>query len=776
MPDPPPFNDADQDRQAAKDPSSSGHAEHWRFLLALAAKIHVQAHRCDDRGLLATAVDLYRQALDLSLVGHPARSRLLYNLASALHTQFAQGGDLETLAEAVGLHRQALDLRPPGHPDRSSSLNDLATVLTTRFDQFGDLETLTEAIELRRQALVDPHPPGRPDRSGLLNNLASALQSRFAHIRDMDSLTEAIALNRQALHLNSPDHSNRSISLSNLAISLTSRFLQLGDLIALAEAVELHRKALDLHPPGHPNRSNLLNNLADVLRMHSEQFGDLEPLTEAIDLQRQALDLRQPGHPDRPGSLSSLGITLTTRYSLIGDLDLLNEATDMFRHALDLRLPGHPLRSNSLNDLANALRARFERLSDEVSLAEAIDLHRQALQLCPYPDHRRPSWLASLGIALAARSKVAQSLVSDRDEAFDLAREGLQLCDNGHPMRMHFLFTVGQCMLHPGTRVFDFEDGIHHILEALRDKTLPAGQCLREAIRVLRTLEAACQPSTPQNSTLEFMRPDCDDKILQVYVSVIRLLPRAASFGLNHAGRLHVLSTAETISRDAATRAIQAGRNTEAIEMLEEGRGVFWSQALRLRATNLDILAAQEAQELRTLFQTLELGSARGDSMSTIQRERHVEERRRLSDAAEALIADIRSRPSMSRFLMPPAFSSLVQSLPETGFVVVLVASKLGHHALVLDRTKTAAMSIRLNPPERGFFSEAVRGALPRDGGSRPPPEDVSRAFGISKKARKSPKEPFEEMLVQLWTLIVKPVIDLLSLKVCSTNNSHAAC
>jgi hypothetical protein len=56
--------------------------------------------------------------------------------------------------------------------------------------------------------------------------------------------------------------------------------------------------------------------------------------------------------------------------------------------------------------------------------------------------------------------------------------------------------------------------------------------------------------------------------------------------------------------------------------------------------------------------------------MSAVHRERRAEECRRLSDAAETLIADVRSRPDMGRFLLPPAFNSLMQYLPETaGFV-----------------------------------------------------------------------------------------------------------
>jgi hypothetical protein len=120
----------------------------------------------------------------------------------------------------------------------------------------------------------------------------------------------------------------------------------------------------------------------------------------------------------------------------------------------------------------------------------------------------------------------------------------------------------------------------------------------------------------------------------------------------------------------------------------------------------------------------------------------------------------------MSRFLLPPAFSSLVQSLPESGFVVLLVASDLGHRALVLNRAHGVVASLGIVPPEGGFFSEAVRVSLPRDGGPDTEDKNVIRLMGTSGRAKRMPKDPLDQTLAQLWTLIVKPVVDKLNLQV----------
>jgi hypothetical protein len=690
--------------------------------MALGVEAHTsqeQSKRLDDLDLRASL----RRRLDDCPIGDPVRFNILSKLSRECFTHFESLGDLESLAEAVALDRQALDQRPPGHPNRSATVNNLAVALQTRCEQLGDSDALAEALDLHREAL-DLRPPGHPNRFTSLNNLADALQTRYEELGDSDALAEALDLHRQALDLRPPGHPNRSSSLNNLAHALHTRYEELGDSDALAESLELHRQVLDLYPPGHPDRSTSLNNLASALRTRYEQLGDSDALAEALDLHRQALDLRPPGHPGRSISLSNLAAALHTRYRQLGNSDLL---------------------------------------------AQAIDLHRQALELCSYPHPNRPLMLSNLGFALEDRFR-KQNPACDFGEVLDLASEGLRSCNDGHPMRVLFLFRIAKYLLRAGTHLFDFESALSHILEFLRDRTSPAEKRLRRAIRVIPKVEAVIRMPSERRVSATVSQLERDEMVLQVYILVLQLLPRAASFGLDHTGRLRVLSSAETISRDAAARAVSAGRTADAIEMLEEGRGVFWSQALRLRGTELDLLPDQDAQNLRRMFGTLESGDIHADHMSNVQRERHIDERRRLSKVAESLIDSIRSRPGFTRFLLPPAFSTLLQSLPEKGFVVMLVASSLGYHALVLSRAETQVKHVRLATPPGGTFSQAFRAVLPRDGDQELSPANeihVARTLGVSRRIHKKPRDPFDMMLEQLWMLIVKPVVDLLNLKVC---------
>jgi tetratricopeptide (TPR) repeat protein len=558
-------------------------------------------------------------------------------------------------------------------------------------------------------------------------------------------------------------------------VTLTTCFHQQGDLDILAEAIDLYCHALDLHQP--EDRPTCMSHLANALLNRFQQQADSKALAEAVKLHRQALDMCSPEHPGRSMLLHNLADTLHIAecYRMTSS-DVLPEAIDLYRQALDLRPPGHPDRMSSLNGLANTLLVQFFQTRGLDVLQEAIVLFRQTMLSCP-PEHPYHLFiLANLGNAVRAQYQ-AQCLPHALEEELTLSKRGLDLCGDAHPQCVRFLFTIGDCQLLPGTSVFNFNDGIHHILEGLPDRTVSARDRLRRVIVVLPVIEKAWQFVSEQKTTCLTRHLDCDESVLHLYTSAIRLLPQAASWGSDSSGRLRELSVAETVSRNAATRAIWMQREQEAVEMLEEARGVFWSQALRLRATSLDLLPANDAERLRGLFENLEDQHTRQKFVTVADAEWHVERRRRDGQAAETLIAEIRSHPGFERFLRPPEFSTLVQSLnlPPKSFTVIIVASALGHHALVLDRAAGRANSIVLAPPEGGFFSEVVRASLPRDGGIKADlnEEDyVSRPAMLSRKAGRKP-HTLQDTLLQLWTTIAKPVIDLLGMEVGSSRSHH---
>jgi tetratricopeptide (TPR) repeat protein len=111
------------------------------------------------------------------------------------------------------------------------------------------------------------------------------------------------------------------------------------------------------------------------------------------------------------------------------------------------------------------------------------------------------------------------------------------------------------------------------------------------------------------------------ESALGAYHAAIELLPRLAMLGLDLQSRQHALtSNSDGLARDAAACAVRAGQYDSAVELLEEGRAVFWSQALALRTPMADLrdVAPELEQRLRRISFALEQGSLRDASRNLL--------------------------------------------------------------------------------------------------------------------------------------------------------------
>jgi tetratricopeptide (TPR) repeat protein len=741
-----------------------GHSNRDASLNNLAISLQTRFEQTGDLKTLDEAITLNDEALQLRPLGHPYRDASLNNLATSLQTRFKQQGGLEALDKAITLNREALQLHSSGHPLRDASLHNLAITLYIRFKREGGLETLDEAVKLNREAL-QLRPPGHPYRDASLTNLALTLQSRFEQQGGLETLDKAITLNREALRLCAPGHPARSSSLVNLANTLKIRFEQRGELEVLDEAITLNREALQLCAPEHPTRSLSLINLANALRMRFEQHGGLETSDEAIKLSREALQLCLPGHHTRDVLLINLANSLQTRFWQSGGSETLDEAITLNREALHQCPPGHPTRDTILSNLATSLQARFKQQGGSDTLDEAIKLQREALQLC-LPGHAtRDISLMNLANLLWTRYR-QQGDLETQDEVIALHRGALQLRPSGHPHRFRSLFAIARCLLVSRSERFDFTTATAHISEALVDNAGNIQDRLGNAQSSFPTIDRAYAVIIKDTDLIT--QVEHGNTILQLYSRAIQLLPRAANFGLDANTRLHAIAGSDQLSRDGAAHAIGLDRLQEAVEILEEGRGVFWSQTLHLRAESLDSVPEVNRLQLENIFRVLQSdGGIIGDVNCLVEdRERALAARRVLNVQAEDLITKIRTYPSLDRFLLPPAFDSLIASLPE-GFVVILNSSRLGSHALLLSRAAGLVKRLTISFDASDFDLMMARARLPRDIAAAAAMEvdddDKMRVImGISRREVKG----FENTLQSLWLTVVQPVLIGLGLKV----------
>jgi CHAT domain-containing protein/tetratricopeptide (TPR) repeat protein len=661
------------------------------------------------------AIVLDREALNLRPQGHPDREKSLNNLAHHLSSRYKELGAMEDLNEALLLARQAFDLCPQGHPDRGKSLNNLAFHLFTRYNRLGAIEHLDEGILLAREAL-DLFLQGDPLRSMSLSNLAAYLSTRYKRLGAMEDLDEAILLARKGFDLVPQGHPHRSMSLSNLAVHLFTRYEQLGMMEDLDEAIFLDRKALDLRSQGHPDRGVSLHNLALHLSNRYNQLGAIEDLDEAILLARKTLNLRPKGHPERSMSLANLALHLSSRYDQLGAMEDLDEAIVLDRDALDLCSQGHPARGVSLNNLAADLCTRYDQLGATGDLDEAVVLARETLNLRPQGHPQRSMSLSNLAAYISTRY-VQLGEMEDLDEAIVLVREALDLFPQGHP---HRSISLNNLASHLFTRceqlgaMEDLDEAILLTRNALdlrpqghRDRSVSLDNLARylgsrftrskqsqdkeEIFSLYATLVNVPQLVSSkdlsaarawvhaaedfQHHTL-FLAYETSFRLLIQHLAALPSLPR----------HLVILkSLTSSLAVDAFSAFLRTGGPARAVELLEQGRGVFWSQLTRLRSPLDDVIGsspagktlADEFTRLALLIHTA-LNSPSADQHEWVCH---------LNLELQRVVTNIRSLHGLSRFLLPSLFPDL-RLAASGGPVIIVNASKYSCDALIvfLDR------------------------------------------------------------------------------------------
>ena len=671
-------------------------------------------------GDLEQVIILQRESLELCPPGHPDRSSSLNNLATYLWTRYNQLSAVGDLEQAILLHREALELRPPGHSDRSSSLNNLATCLWAHYNQLGAVGDLEQAIILDREAL-ELCPPGHPNRSSSLNHLATSLSTRYDQLGAVGDLEEAILLHREALELCPPRHPDRSFSLNNLASCLSIRHEQLGAVGDLEQSIILFREVLELCPPGHPRRSPLLNNLATYLWTRFNQLAAVGDLEQAIILFREALELRPPGHLHRSASLINLATCLETRYRLLGAVGDLDQAILLHRGVLELRPPGHPDRASSLNSLAKCLSTRYDQPGTVGDVEQVVLLHREALELYP-PGH--PSRLPAL-IPLASCLKTRYHLL---EPAIVLSREALELCPPGHPYRFTALRNLAGNLHTRFTRSEQAEDkeALFSLYIQLADiPEMVSFSDLFAARAWIRVAEDFHHPST-------VLAYETSLRLLVEHLSNLPSLPR----------HLDLLKKAtSSLAVDAFSACLRNRALARSVELLEQGRGVFWSQLTRLRLPLDDVIASGSAGE-KLADEFSRLTSEIRSALNSSDIDQH-DRLYHLNSELKHLLNKIRELPGLSHFLLPLPFSDL-QHAASGGPVVIVNASQYGCDALVVlhDRDpvhiplRTTQQDVRdLSTDLRRMTSNARRA-------------DVKRDLAV--------------FLRKLWDQIVSPIADFL--------------
>jgi tetratricopeptide (TPR) repeat protein len=623
------------------------------------------------------SIAILRCAVDLTPEGDPTKPMRLSDLSDSLSVRFRQLDDLADIENAIAAARHTVNLTPDNNPNKAVCILYLSNSLIYRFERLGEMSDINDAAAGQRCA-AELVPDDDPTKGSYLSNLGISLGDRFERLGDLKDLDEAIAAGRCAVDLTARSQPGNPVYLSNLAKSLQFRFERLGNIADLDEAIARVRLAVQIEPDGRPRKSIRLDNLGNILALRYQRLGELLDIDDAIEVQRRAVQLTPDDHLRKSMFLSSLGNTLRTRFHRCGELSDLEEAIVAGQSAVALLTDGHPEAPMHLWDLGISLRCRFERLDKMSDLEDSITVLRRAVQLTPNDHPDKPSRLSHLSISLNMRFQLFGEL-SDIESAVAFGSEAVQLTPDGHYSKAELLSGLGsswKARLCHSPSQSHFNLAYRCFVDAIHCSPIPPAEKLHASLVVTDMCERFP------------LLVGSEEAILQAHKHVLSAIPPLIWLGQTIAQRYDQIihyKVSKSIA-SAASAAIAADRPSLALEWLEEGRNIVWSQLHQFQ-NPLDVLRtahpklADELQRVSGLLQSAVYregarASKYNDTYSSNRLEEEARRHRELAEAYEKIVEDIRALTGFDSFLHPKTLAELSRACRDRLVVVINV-----HHS-----------------------------------------------------------------------------------------------
>ncbi|WP_413756321.1 hypothetical protein [Streptomyces sp. MMBL 11-3] len=516
---------------------------------------------------LDEAIGLFRSLLDdpdRLPVGDARRPAALSNLGLALRlrAERTEHGGIDDLDESVRLSRDALQLSDAD--DRPACLGNLMTGLGTRYGWTGDDADLDEAVLLGREAIALTSPGG-PYRASCASNLSGLLRIRFDVRGGEADLDEAVRLSAEAAAATPHDDSALSLRWSNVSNALAARFDLRRHPDDLDGAVEAGRRAATAAASRPGLRAPVAANLGSLLLTRFEHWGETADLDEAIGRGYEALAAGHLGAPAEAALRSNVGNAHRCRFENGGDVQDLMRAMSMTREAADGTSERAPQRASRWSNLAMALMAAHEHSGNTTYLEDAIEAGRTAVRASGADESRTSKYLSNLAILLAARQGPG-----DMEEAREAATSSVTMLAEDDPARAIRLFNLGGILLETA--------GEAEVPAASRRTTLA---CFRQAAELV-TAATSVRLSAARRAADCAAEARDHAAALTSYADAVALLERLVTRRISRPSKERQLAGHTRLTGDAVAVALRLGRPDRAVALLEQGRGVLWSQLLDL--------------------------------------------------------------------------------------------------------------------------------------------------------------------------------------------------
>ena len=581
--------------------------------------------------------------------------------------------------------------------------------------------------------------PIRPQEASLV--LASTLLTRFVfETHSTDDCEEGIAV-LDKLIASTPAEDNtdqyRARAAEMIAQLALARSIIYSEPGYSEEAIIRCRTALSFSSLDDQLRVVLTQALAILAEQRFKSFGLADGLQEAITLVPEIVNLLSSGEGVGGLYTSKRGYPIATVVEKIEHLEELLPGTTN----------GSPCHRTYLEDLACWYDAKFSRTGDLPDIKMAIR-YRRMLLAPPYSDH------PLLFIPLCF-------LCDDLFVAFE-STGSIDYLDESI-IHHHNLLTMQRA------RALHFAV-LRRLIPSLciRYHLLRRRQDLDEMMRLCPLAIDDGYVSIADRFKFSclwaFLARDFGhSSVSSAYESAISLsqssLALAPTIQAQQARLVGMGGTCERMPLDYASYQIGTGSVEQAIETLERGRALLWSEMRGFRSSADQLISSclllakrftyvNRELETLTVFSTLgsSLGGPEGDRMDPFYR--LVTKQRKLSKDRDAVVSHIRDLPGFGDFLTPPSYDML-RSAASRGPVIIVNHSKWRSDIIIL--LHDSPPSIISTP---GDFYDRANRLKDKLLSSRRGPGDVlsttSHAYTVC------------SVLADLYALVGRPVLERL--------------
>jgi tetratricopeptide (TPR) repeat protein len=706
------------------------------------------------------AISCHTEARQCPGLSYADIHRSLSHLATARWSRYEVTGEVNDVTEAIDLYQEALRLSPPGHIDRSMLLTYYSYALFFKCQEEDTLDDLELAITHLRSAL-GIQLPASPRRLPTLTALSNALVERHRRQGNAVDLQEAIELGREAVLHCQPQDRHRWAFLANLAFKLSISYRWTGNSLELDEAVQLHRESLEVILDDHPRIPVELGNLASDLLLRFEDSQRAADLEEAILVSRKANAITTQTHPQYVSIIDTLACCLMRRFRHADSESDLEESIALLRRAADTIPPNRPEYTESIVSLVQGLLLRGKHrgiladIQEAISILEAVAPQVTGDRLCMIHSE-------ALGNSYLAKFKHTQA-ASDFEQAEELIQHRLQLLPVGRRERPNCLFDLAELYLAYSCNPHQhMTTALRCLSESLTDVHLDVRTRLRRGISLLSVVESDYRDIV--------RHPLHHQQLLDVYCIVVNFLPYLAFYGIDLSSRLETLTIGQSVVSNAATHALMLSKPSEAVEILEQGRAIFWTHILKLRS-QFNLVPEEYRQRLLELSRQLNrVSEVEGVSTDPRLAEHAITVRWHQTEEYHRLVEKVRSLPGLERFMLRDQIEHLA-GVARDGPVAILVASSTACHAIVLRGPHPDDIySVSLPMISIQWLTESSSGWRTMTANERLSVATREDRLQVKKDSKPSWQRTLtnmaDEILEKLWVNVAEPVVRSLDLQV----------